>query len=87
MRVLIKNGHVLDPATGVDGICDVLTEDQRIIGVKEHIEEQADRVIDAKGCYVMPGFIDLHVHLRKSRSHAPYHVHSSGKFAKEADER
>lgn len=50
MRVLIKNGHVLDPATGVDGICDVLTEDQRIIGVKEHIEEQADRVIDAKGC-------------------------------------
>lgn len=64
MRVLIKNGHVLDPATGVDGICDVLTEEQRIIGVKEHIEEQADRVIDAKGCYVMPGFIDLHVHLR-----------------------
>ena len=64
MRVLIKNGHVLDPATGVDGICDVLTEDQRVIGVKEHIEEQADRVIDAKGCYVMPGFIDLHVHLR-----------------------
>ena len=64
MRVLIKNGHVLDPATGVDGICDVLTENQRIIGVKEHIEEQADRVIDAKGCYVMPGFIDLHVHLR-----------------------
>ena len=64
MRVLIKNGHVLDPATGVDGSCDVLTEDQRIIGVKEHIEEQADRVIDAKGCYVMPGFIDLHVHLR-----------------------
>ena len=64
MRVLIKTGHVLDPATGVDGICDVLTEDQRIIGVKEHIEEQADRVIDAKGCYVMPGFIDLHVHLR-----------------------
>ena len=64
MRVLIRNGHVLDPATGVDGICDVLTEDQRIIGVKEHIEEQADRVIDAKGCYVMPGFIDLHVHLR-----------------------
>ena len=64
MRVLIKNGHVLDPATGVDGICDVLTEDQRIIGVKEHIEEQADRVIDAKGCYVMPGFIDLQVHLR-----------------------
>ena len=64
MRVLIKNGHVLDPATGVDGICDVLTEDQRIIGVKEHIEEQVDRVIDAKGCYVMPGFIDLHVHLR-----------------------
>ena len=64
MRVLIKHGHVLDPATGLDGICDVLTEDQKIIRVEAHIEEPADRVIDAEGCYVMPGFIDLHVHLR-----------------------
>lgn len=64
MRVLIKHGHVLDPATGLDGICDVLTEDQKIIRVEAQIEEQADRVIDADGCYVMPGFIDLHVHLR-----------------------
>lgn len=64
MTVLIKNGHVLDPLTGRDGICDVLVRDDRIAKVAEDISETADRVIDAEGCYVMPGFIDLHVHFR-----------------------
>lgn len=64
MTVLIKNGHVLDPLTGRDGICDVLVRGDRITKVAEEISETADRVIDAEGCYVMPGFIDLHVHFR-----------------------
>lgn len=64
MRILIQNGHVLDPLTGRDGICDVLVEDERIAKVGEHISAEADRTIDAKDCYVMPGFIDLHVHFR-----------------------
>ena len=64
MTILIQNGHVLDPLTGRDGICDVLTENGKITEVAEQISHQADRVIDASGCYVMPGFIDLHVHLR-----------------------
>ena len=87
MKILIQNGHVVDPLTGVDEVCDVLVRDTDIEKVEKNLQAKADRVIDASGCYVMPGFIDLHVHLRKSRSHAPYHVHSSGKFAKEADER
>lgn len=64
MTILIKNGHVLDPLTGRDGIFDVLVVEKRIARVEERIEEEADLVIDAEGCYVMPGFIDLHVHFR-----------------------
>lgn len=65
MRLLIKNGHVLDPSTGMDGVLDVLVVDEVITKVEANITEEADRVIDASGKYVMPGFIDLHVHLRE----------------------
>lgn len=64
MKLLIQNGHVLDPLTGIDGICDVLVEGSKIVKVAKGIQESADQMIDASGCYVMPGFIDLHVHLR-----------------------
>lgn len=64
MKLLIKNGHVLDPLTGLDAISDVLVEKSLIRKVEQNLSESADRVIDASSCYVMPGFIDLHVHLR-----------------------
>lgn len=64
MTILIKNGHVLDPETNVDGVYDVLIDGDRITEVGENIETESDRRIDASGCYVMPGFIDLHVHFR-----------------------
>lgn len=64
MTVLIKNGHVLDPLTGTDAIRDVLIDGDRIKEVKENIQEEADEIVCAQGCYVMPGFIDLHVHFR-----------------------
>lgn len=64
MTILIKNGHVLDPATELDKVSDVLIDGDRITKVAEKIEEEADRVIDAEGCFVMPGLIDLHVHFR-----------------------
>lgn len=62
--ILIKDGHVIDPLTRKDGQYDVLIDGDKIIKVAEEIEEVADQVIDASGCYVMPGFIDLHVHFR-----------------------
>lgn len=65
MKILIRNGHVVDPLTKMDGLADVLVEEDKIVRVGAGIEESADRVIDAAGCYVMPGFIDLHVHLRE----------------------
>ncbi len=64
MKILIQNGHVVDPLTGVDEVCDVLVHDTDIEKVGKNLTAEADRVIDAAGCYVMPGFIDLHVHLR-----------------------
>ena len=62
--LLIKHGRVLDPAAERDGICDVLIEDGIIKKVAENIEAPGARVIDAAGCFVMPGLVDLHVHLR-----------------------
>lgn len=64
MKILIKEGHVIDPLTGLDGQSDVLIEDGRIVKVEKEISDSADQQIEASGCYVMPGFIDLHVHLR-----------------------
>ena len=72
--MLIVDGHVVDPATGLHEIADVLIEQDCIKKIYVRSRgEQADYneaqenghlVIDAKGKYVMPGFIDLHVHFR-----------------------
>lgn len=62
--LLIKHGRVLDPAAGRDGIYDVLVEDGKVKKVAEEIQAEDARVIDAQGCFVMPGLVDLHVHLR-----------------------
>ena len=64
MKILIQNGYVLDPESKREGVLDVLIEDDKIVKVAENISDVADRIIDASDCYVMPGFIDLHVHLR-----------------------
>ncbi len=64
MTILIKNGRVLNPSENLDKVMDILVEDGRIKEKKEQIETDADKIIDAKGCYVMPGLIDLHVHFR-----------------------
>ncbi|GHU27988.1 metallo-dependent hydrolase [Betaproteobacteria bacterium] len=59
---LIKNGHVIDPARGIDGIRAVGIRGNRIIEIKEQ-DVSATLVIDASGCYVFPGLIDFHAHL------------------------
>ena len=64
MTILIQNGHVVDPLTKRDEVCDVLVADGKIRKVGASLQDEADRILDATGCYVMPGFIDLHVHFR-----------------------
>ncbi|MSR94312.1 dihydroorotase [Clostridiaceae bacterium 68-1-5] len=68
MVTLIRNGQILDPRTGRDEVGDIWIRGDRIIDASRENpplgREEADLVIDAEGCWVMPGLIDLHVHLR-----------------------
>ncbi len=63
--LLIKNGRVIDPASGHDAIADVWIEDGAIRGVGAGFPELGAEVLDATGLIVAPGFIDMHVHLRE----------------------
>lgn len=66
MRTIIKNGHILNPSTNMDGMYDVAIENGVITEIAEQIEKaDGDQIIFADGKYVMPGFIDLHVHFRE----------------------
>jgi dihydroorotase len=88
MRILIKNGHIIDPSQEIDGIGDILIEDGKIVEVRSQktnpptpplekggwggLERRRQgrinsesRTIDAEGCIVIPGLIDMHVHLRE----------------------
>lgn len=65
--ILIRNGLVVDPANGIEAARDVLVRDGRIAAVAEPGAVDADGAesIDAVGCWVVPGLIDMHVHLRE----------------------
>lgn len=64
MSILIKGGRVINPATNMDEIADIFVENGIVSAIGNNIIETADKVIDASGLFVMPGFIDLHVHFR-----------------------
>jgi dihydroorotase len=63
--LLIKNGRVIDPASGHDAVADVWIEDGVIKGVGHNLAPANAEVFDATGLIVAPGFIDMHVHLRE----------------------
>lgn len=65
MRLLIKNGRVVDPKNGVDEIRDILIDEGIIQKTGKSISDDAETVIDATGKIVAPGLIDLHVHFRE----------------------
>lgn len=65
MKILIKNGHIIDPANNVDEIRDILVENKKIARVAKAIKETADKTIDASAKLVLPGIVDMHVHLRE----------------------
>ncbi len=64
-RLLIKNGRIIDPASGFDAVADLALEDGRIAGMGAGLELAGAEVLDASGLVVAPGFIDMHVHLRE----------------------
>ncbi len=65
-KVLISGGTVVDPSQGLNGKHDVLIEGGRVMDIQRTIPRgAADRVIEAEGLLVAPGFIDIHTHLRE----------------------
>jgi dihydroorotase len=71
MKILIKNGRVIDPASGRDERADVAIGTGRILTIGAvSADFQPDRVIDAVGCIVAPGLVDLAARLRE-----PGHEH------------
>lgn len=67
MKILIKNGRVIDPANGRDEVLNILVEDGIISEVGTDLEADGINmeVIDASGKVVVPGLVDMHVHLRE----------------------
>jgi dihydroorotase len=65
--LLIKGGHLIDPAARIDAPMDLLLKDGRVaeVALPNKIKGGADEKFDARGLIVAPGFIDLHVHLRE----------------------
>lgn len=64
MKILIKNGHLIDPKNGLDGQYDLLIEAWKIAAVGVSLTAVDADQIDAGGLLVTPGLIDIHVHLR-----------------------
>ena len=64
-RILIRNGHIIDPANRIDATGDLLIRDGKIDRIGDRIEIEASQTIDAMGLIVTPGLIDMHVHLRE----------------------
>ncbi|MES2201752.1 MAG: dihydroorotase [candidate division FCPU426 bacterium] len=69
MKILIKNARLIDPAAGVDGLASLLVENGKVIevalGAKTNIDAAGAEVVDASGLWLIPGLVDMHVHLRE----------------------
>src|SRR5437588_1676244 len=62
--LLLKGGHVIDPANGIDGPADVAIAGKKIARIAPGIDaSRAKQVVDVSGLYVTPGLIDIHVHV------------------------
>ena len=66
MNMVIINGHVIDPSQNIDGLKDVLIKGRKIQGLYPRGKApEADKIIDAADCIVVPGLVDIHTHLRE----------------------
>ncbi|HEY4715810.1 MAG TPA: dihydroorotase [bacterium] len=83
MKILIKNGHVVDPANGIEGKRDLLVVDGIISRIAEtgSLNSKGAETVNAKGLLVLPGFIDLHSHLREPGYEYKETIETGGKSA------
>jgi len=74
--LLLRGGHVVDPASGLDGIADLAIRDGRVAAVQKELPGPARETIDVRGRLVLPGMIDTHAHI---------YTYVSGRFGLPAD--
>ena len=65
LKLLLKGGRLVDPATRHDGVADVLVDDGRVVEVGAGLGAAGAEVVDCDGLVACPGLVDLHVHLRE----------------------
>jgi len=65
LKLLIRQGRLVDPVGGIGGIMDILIEDGKVAMIGTDLQEKDAQVIDARGCVVSAGLVDMHVHLRE----------------------
>lgn len=65
MKLLIKQGRLVDPVGGIGGIMDILIENGKVAVIGSNLQETDAQVIDARGLVVSAGLVDMHVHLRE----------------------
>ncbi|MCH2173657.1 dihydroorotase [Myxococcota bacterium] len=80
-RILIRGGRLIDPASGCDETRDLLIQDGRIAEFGEDLETRGAEVIDATHCWVSPGLVDLHCHLREPGQEHKEDIASGGRSA------
>ena len=64
MKLLIKNGNLIDPVLTSEQITDILIEDGQVAAIGAGLEDSEAQVVEAAGMAVAPGLIDMHVHFR-----------------------
>jgi dihydroorotase len=80
-QILLRGGRVLDPAADRDEIADVLIDDGRVTEVRRGIEAEGAEILDVAGCWVTPGLVDMHCHLREPGQEYKEDIGSGGRAA------
>ena len=81
MKILIKNGRVVDPSQNLDKVCDLLVEDGKVKAIGNDLACEGAELFDATDKVVMPGIIDMHTHLREPGLEAKEDIVSGTKAA------
>lgn len=80
-RILIRGGRVLDPSCDRDETIDLLLDEGRVASLGKDLRVDDADVVDASGCWVAPGFVDLHSHLREPGQEYKEDIASGGRSA------
>lgn len=80
-RILIRGGRILDPSVGRDEAGDVLVEDGIIAAVGSRLDARGSEIVEAEGGWIVPGFFDLHAHLREPGQEYKEDIASGGRSA------